>query len=271
MSKKFLITAMIAGLAFSCSQAPDESPKASVSKANVSQSAKTNTAPVNTNVEIDKSKTVAATVNGSPIYKEDLRGNKLDKAINEEILFQHGVNLGLDKKVEQRVNDFRKSLVISQIKIDAINEYMALNPVTAEEIEERYSQLKKNRFLFLKLQEMEIADENTANDIHSKVAGGADFSKAASANPKATVKEMDRLTKRFNQFFTEMKVGEVSKVVENNGKYYIYRISEVQSMPETDAKRRINLEKKAEKKRQAIARLIQKLKTKEGYKIEIIK
>jgi len=221
--------------------------------------------------QVDQSKTVVAMVNDVPIYREDLRGFDVQKALQKELLYQYGLKQGyLDDSIKQRVENFKKSLVISKVKIDAIKDYMALNPVTPEEIDSEYKQ-NKQQFTYLKLNELEIADKDTADKVYNEAKSGTSLKDLGSKyGDKVKFSEMDRSTKRFNRFFNDLKPGSVSELINNNGKYYIYKVEDTTQLPTPDVRRRLRLEKEAEKKRTAINNLVQKIKQSGDFKVKMM-
>lgn len=269
----FIIAFGIAG----CRQADEQQSASEKAETQTEQTTQTTEDTTSTtegqdeSASVDESKTVVAKVNGVPIYREDLRGFDIQKAVQKELLYQYGKKQGyLDDRIKERVENFEKSLVISKVKIDAIKDYMALNPVTPEELDQEYKK-DKEEFVYLKLNEVEVSDKATAEKIHKEASEGASLKDlAAKYGDSVKFQEMDRSTKRFNRFFTDLEVGAVSELISNQDKYYIYKVEETNQLPTPDVKRRLRLEKEAEKKRKAINNLVEKIKQTGEFKVEMM-
>lgn len=275
MFRKFSLLFFIFAFAIvGCRQAEENGKTSTEKEAKTEQTTETTESTTDqdqADTTVDESKTVVAKVNGVPIYREDLRGFDVQKAIQKELLYQYGKDNGyLDDRIKERVANFEQSLVISKVKIDAIKDYMALNPVTAEELDQEYQKDKKE-FIYLKLNEVEVTDKAIAEKIHSEAKAGGNLKDIAAKYDESQVKfqEMDRSTKRFNRFFKELKPGAVSELINNEGKYYIYKVADTNQLPTPDVKRRLRLEKEAEKKRKAINNLVEKIKQTGDYKVEM--
>jgi len=61
--------------------------------------------------ELSSDKKIVATVNGRPIYKENLRGRNVEYAVFEEILYEDALIKGLDKQYEKQIEKYKKALI----------------------------------------------------------------------------------------------------------------------------------------------------------------
>lgn len=222
----------------------------------------------NNEKKIDPNKTVMAKVDDAPIYKEDLGDSTLASAIKDEIFYQEGLKLELDKKYEKNFRDFKRSLIINQVKSKAVIEYLKKNQLSEQELKEIVL-TKKDEYTYLKLERAaaeskEIADKLLARAIELKSLKDA----AAEFRDKVQFTE-NAISKSKNQHFEELKKGNLSEIVEEIRKFVIYQIDDIQETPDEDVLMREKSKIDAERKQKAIAEHFEALK--KEHKIEVIR
>ncbi|MGH7889317.1 MAG: hypothetical protein ACRENF_02050 [Thermodesulfobacteriota bacterium] len=217
-------------------------------------------------------KTILARVNGNPIYKEDLNGRRLGGAIRDEILYQEGVKQGLDKKFAKDFENYKKRLVVEAVKKDLLQN-IAKQEATDEEIEEQY---KKNidKYTFLSLTEISTGDKNTTEEIRKKLVDGANPNQIAADYTKSGAKVSPAnfgFMKKYNDIFEKKEAGQVSKVIEEDGLFKVFVITNVRSIPLLKAKKSLQYNVMAKKRGKIIHDLIEKMKKENNITVEIVK
>lgn len=134
---------------------------------------------------------VIATVNGKPIYEEQLRGFSAghdapamgrDQAINDlvarELVYQDALKRGLDKnaQVQKELQEMQQRVLMSAAVRAALDEH----PVTEEELQTEYdalkSQMARQEF---KARHILVDSQEKAQSIITELKGGADFTALA--------------------------------------------------------------------------------------------
>jgi peptidyl-prolyl cis-trans isomerase C len=191
-----------------------------------------------------KSQTVLATVNGTPITADDvllrlgghenlydtpLKDKVLDDIINDELLYQKGVNLGLDKDekyqskirlMELKIESYKRAEIARMVRQSQINAHTA---VSAEEIKDYYDKHADEIGTDLHIAFIQFFDESQAKDALAKVRAGIPFAKIAAgkvANTPKGDRPWDKGFLHWNQIpmlFVDsvygLKKGEVSDVL----------------------------------------------------------
>jgi len=221
--------------------------------------------------EISSDKKILATVNGRPIYKEDLKGRKLEYVIVDEILYEEGLRRGLDKTYEKQIENYKKSLILRPLKQEMRSTLPKEKP-TNEEIENFYKQHER-KYTNLKVIELSVNNKNLAEKIHKRAIKGDDFEKIASSYPDSEVRVSPKpffLFTSKNDYFESFKIGTVSNIDQENGNFLIYKIVNVDKLPLSRIKTSIVHSVLAKKQFQAISDFAEKAKKEHNIKVEII-
>src|SRR3989337_3630623 len=159
-------------------------------------------------------KKIVARVHGRPIYEEDLRGKPVEEFIVDEILYEEGLIRGLDKKFEERIERYRRSLIINELKTEIIKTIP--KKVDPKEIEGYYKE-NESRYKYLRVIEVSVEDKNLAEEIHQKTLEGQDLEKIASdytnSGKKVTVRDSG-FRKNYHDIFGGKDIGSVSEVIQ---------------------------------------------------------
>jgi len=217
-------------------------------------------------------KTLLARVNGNPIYEEDLKGRRLGGAIRDEILYQEGLKRGYDKKFKNDFENYEKRLVVEAVKKDLLDN-IAEQEASDQEIEEQYNK-DLDKFTFLSLTEISTADKNTTEEIRKKLVEGANPNQIAADYTKSGTKVSPAnfgFVKKYNDIFEKKEVGQVSKIVEEDGQFKVFVITNVRSIPLLKAKKSLQYHVMAKKRGKMIHDLVEKMKKDNNITVEIVK
>ncbi len=216
------------------------------------------------------SKKIVARVNGRPIYEEDLMGRPVKEAIVDEILYDEGLKQGLDKKLEERVERYKRNLIINELKTEIMKSL--LKKVDPKEIEGYYKE-NESRYKYTHVMEVSVEDKNLAEEIHKKALEGKDLEKIASdyanSGKKATVRDLG-FSKKYNDIFAGKSIGSVSEVIQQGDRFKIIKLVEVREIPLSRLDQAIRSNILAKKRYEAIDEFAEKLKDKNKIKVEII-
>jgi len=158
---------------------------------------------------VQKTQTVLARVNGTPITADDvllrlgghenlydtpLKDKVLDDIINDELLYQKGVKLGLDKDekyrskillMELKIESYKRAEIARMVKQTQINAHTV---VSAEEIKDYYDKHADEIGTDLHIALIQFFDESQAKDALAKVRAGTPFDKVAAERAHITQK-----------------------------------------------------------------------------------
>ncbi|MCH8028831.1 MAG: peptidyl-prolyl cis-trans isomerase [Candidatus Dadabacteria bacterium] len=222
----------------------------------------------------ESEKTLVARVNNTPIYKEDLRGRRLQELINEEILYFEALRRGIDKKpkITKQPEEKRKNLIIMTIKSDIMRALPKPSQITDEEARKYYNDNIK-KFTTVIVKRIIAPDKALAEEIHKKVAAGGDFEKIASeyatAGKQVTVNQKS-LRKSDKDIFNKLEVGSLSDIRESGDKFEILQISEIRKMPYKKIKRALLHTITAQKNQVIVKEMMEQFKKDNNINIEII-
>ena len=266
-----ILILLIFTLPFGCKQKEEpKQPDDATKETPFPQSKEENSAP---SEGLSPDKRVVATVNGRPIYEEDLKGKNLQYVIIDEILYEVALKQGLDKEYEDEVQRYKKNILINAVKRDISTKLPDKKIPTDEEIEEYYKE-NERKYSSVKAQMIEVNAEDTAEEIQKKAKEGEDIEKIASEYPDSKVLVKSKpinLTIDKNDYFDSLKIGEVSKVVPEKGKFVIYKIVDIKKLPLSQVKPSIAFALVALQRSQAFEELAENLKNEYDIKVEIVK
>lgn len=164
----------------------------------------------------------------------DKKKNLLQTLVQQELLYQHALSLGIDKdpQIKKALEEWAKGLIIQKL----ISDEAGGANVEAKEIEDYYNLTKDNYRIpaEVKASEIVVADEGTARQVLIEVLKGTDFaslaqqySKAPSAKNGGNLgwkKRGDRKVERFDEVAFSLKKGEVSNVFSTPEGYFIIKV-----------------------------------------------
>ena len=190
----------------------------------------------------ERNEQILARVNGVPIYQDELKGNPLNSLITNEILYQEGLRLGLDKKYEEKVMSYQMSLVVNEMKSNISKEMPPTREVSEEEIESYYKEAKL-KYSNARLQGICFSDKDLKDEIYKMAAEGTDFQDIANkyldSKAKVVVEDIG-YNRELNKYLKKIEVGAMTEVIEKrDGTYCIIKIVSIQQMPIQSSKKAI--------------------------------
>jgi|GEM_PF-1092851 len=265
----FLLPVLVTSITLGCSNSQKKEAK---NEEKQTREEKT-TSQTKASVGKGEGKTVVAYVNGRPIYKEDLRGRSLQDAIDLEILYEEGLRRGLDKELEDKIEDFKKRQIVTTLQREILkNVKVSPSEITEKEIEEYYNQ-NKDKYRYLVLKEIVTDDKSIAEDIQKRALNGEDLEKIASeysqAGKKVTVRDV-RNPRKYNKVFSGNEIGSVSQIIEEGEEFKILKLVNVKEIPLSKAKQAIKYNLVARKRADAIHEFAEKVKKEHKIKVEIL-
>jgi len=219
----------------------------------------------------DDAKKLLARVNGLPIYEEDLRGRPLEYVIQTEILYDEALRRGLDKRYENIINDYKKTLLIREYKNDltkSIDE-----DISDEEVKEYYDR-NKDSYTNVYVYELSTKDEELTNQLYKRVLAGEDMNKIAyefeaEEKGKVILKEF-YLPNQYKNYLEKLEPGELSNVIKGRNYYLIYKIINVKVKPLKTVHSPITYRIIGEKKAKLIEQFAERIKDEQGIEVEIL-
>ena len=216
-----------------------------------------------------KNSEAVAKVGTSTIYKEDIGNRNLEDYINEEIYYQEGVKKGYDQKIEEQLQNFRRSNIVALSMRDVIDNYLKANPVTQEDIDAYYDK-NKNEYYGVKATKFTSSDPDKLEEARKKVQDGASADTIkAEYSESILVLPLKSHTRDFSALLTDFKVGEVSSVGTGTaGDSYFVVVDDVREPNEQTIKGSIQRKLGAAAKREALKQNMDIKR--EEYKVEIL-
>ena len=217
---------------------------------------------------------VIAYVNGVPIYEDELRGGTVDMAVTDEILYQEGLRLGVDKKYEQKVNDFKTSLVVRDVRMDIMENLPPAKEITDEDIEAYYDK-NKDKYSAYHIVEINFSDQNLGPEILKLAGEGEELrdiaTNLASSDPKVIFNDLGT-RRELVQYFDDKEVGTLSEIVKkSDGTFSILKIVEVKQTPLANLKFSIRNNLEARKEANLIENKSREIARENNMEIEVVK
>jgi hypothetical protein len=215
-----------------------------------------------------KENQIIARVNGKPIFREDLSRKGLNQAIMNEIFYQEGLRTGVDKSVEDKVEKYKRELVVGIIIGEYLDALPDLQKVSDEEIE-RYYEDREKTFDYVRIQQVTVTDNKIAEDIMQRAKDGEDLAKIAkelSVPIKTSGIKPNVLAKK--NIFSTIEVGSLSDIVEDGGTYKIFKIIAIGSYPLSKFKSIIISKIKSQKRSQALQEYMDQIIKDNNIKVE---
>jgi len=217
-------------------------------------------------------KIILAIVNGSPIYKDDLKGRSLQYAIDNEILYQEGLKRGLDKEFADQVRNYKRNVIINSIKQDLDSQLPPEKDISDIEIETYYNNnLKKYTTLHVE----QISFKNA--DIKEEVLKLAMENQSLSSLVNPLNSKDDEIVftdlgfnRKHNKKFDKIEVGEISELENKGGYIKLLKIVEIRKLTLDKVREPIKYNLQAIKKKNAVHKNIQNIAKENGYKVDIL-
>ena len=230
------------------------------------------TPPKDTSSQDTKSD-IAFYINERPVTKGQLYGANLDTAISNEIIYEMALkeNLHEEQEILDRVELFKKNLIVGKIKFRLITDYLSTNTVTDEQIEAYYEEIK-DKYARLDLTQIMLDDEETANDVYSKIINSNNIEGTLEEQEKAGIKIVTKKlneTRNYDRYFKSgLKLGEISKPIKGNNKYNIYKIDKIDYTPLERVKQQLKYQLISKNKLKVIDEYVEKSIAENNIKIK---
>ena len=217
---------------------------------------------------------VVAYVNGVPIYEDELRGGTVDMAVTNEILYQEGLRRGIDKKYEQKVDDFKTSLVSRDVRLDIMENLPPIKEITDEDIEEYYNR-NKDKYSAYHIVEINFSNENLGPEILKQAGEGKELrdiaNELATSDPKAIFNDLGT-RRELVEYFNEKEAGSLSEIVKkSDGTFSVLKIVEVKETPLANLKFSIRNNLEARREAHSIESKSREIARENNMVIEIVR
>lgn len=216
---------------------------------------------------------VVATVNGIPIYQDELKGRQVKDLVSDEVLYQKGLALGLDEKFTQKLRDYRKQLIVNDMKSDILEDLPAEKVVSDEEVQQYYDN-NKAKYSFVRMYEIGFSDEGLGEEIAGKLEEGEDPSEIADSYSETGANVLGRdlgYSKEMLKHFRNIEVGAVTEVITKpNGTYSIIKIVEMKPIPLRQSERAIKRILEAKRKTTAYNAYADQIIEENNVEIDIV-
>ena len=217
---------------------------------------------------------VVARVNGVPIYKDELNGRPVKELVSEEVIYQKGLGMGIDEKYAQKLRDYRKQLVVHEMKGDILEELPPAKQISDEEILSYYEANPK-KYTFVRMQEVGFADKDLGDEIVGKMKGGEDLTEIVNSYTESGANVVGRdlgYSREMLKLFDTVELGAVTDVITKpDGSYSVVKIVEIKPIPLTQSERAIRRLLEAKRKSSAYEEYADIIIKENGAQIEIIK
>jgi hypothetical protein len=168
---------------------------------------------------------LVALVNGIPVYKSDLHKNTLDEAIDDELLYQAALKVGVDKVIEPLIENYKKTEIISYY-------------ISDEDIRDFYN---KGDFESISVNEISFTSDKLAKEFYKRANSGEDFLRLANeyTNLPSIAKMHIKVDNSYRHLFKGKKEGAIIYSNGKNGDYKVVRLNERLVIPYDSVKRSI--------------------------------
>lgn len=232
----------------------------------------TNSENIESNNTDDK---VAATVNDSKILKSEIDPSKddsLERAILDEVLYHAALKEGVDKKFEEKIQRYRKSLLASYMTTNFFESYETEN-LDEYDIEKYYNDNISN-YTILQLGIIIADSEELANQIHQEMMNGDTFVEAKEKHKKnksVKFRVKKENLKANNLKEIEPRKGFISKVIpaKDKDKFRIYKVLNIKKIEFDKVKNAIRSSLYSQERHKALIDYSDELKKKYNISVQI--
>ncbi|MGQ0794073.1 MAG: peptidyl-prolyl cis-trans isomerase [Deltaproteobacteria bacterium] len=250
--KKFLSLLLVSLVVFSGCQSAKKSEEAAVENGSEKK-------------EINQK--VVARVNGRPIYENSVRGKGFDEVITDEILYEVGLKRGVDKEIQEEVEEYQKRLILAKIKRPLILGTPKDKTITDEEIDKYYKD-NEAKYTIVNLKEVSTRDKAAAEQIHRKALEGGDLEQIAS-EAGAQVKDL-RYNRKHSHLFVGKPDGAISEVIAERSEFKVLKLVETKKIEPEKARQSIVYAIMALKRDEAVNQKAQELMKENNITVEIL-
>ena len=223
--------------------------------------------------KLEREGKVVARVNGVPIYEDELKGRPVQHFITEEVLYQKGLGLGLDAKYAEKIRDYKKHLIVHDLKTGILEDLPPTKEVSDEEIQSYYD-MNPAKYTFVRMREIAFVDKSLGDEIYNKVKNGEDLADIVDSYTKSGAnvagKDLGYNRGMLNRFDT-MEVGSVTEIISKpDGTYSVIKIVEIKPIPLHQSERAIRHILQAKRKSFAHDKYAREIIRENNMEIEIV-
>jgi hypothetical protein len=195
---------------------------------------------------------------GKRAIQEFAENVKKEKKLNgdiADIVYQEGVARGLDKKLQDDVEAYKRRLILKELNKEISNGLT--RKVTDKEVEDYYNE-NKNKYTYLYIKKITTSDKKEADEMYQRASGGEDLQKIASDFGKTTADSTVRdlgIGNRYQGYLQAMNEGKTVGILETKNGYEIFKIVNTKQIPISRARPVIYFNLLNDKKSEAINKL----------------
>ncbi len=221
----------------------------------------------------DAKQEVVFYINDRPVTRGRLYGANLETAINNEIIYEMALkeNLHEQQEIKDRVELFKKNIIVGKIKFKLIKEYLANNPVTDDQIDTYYEQIK-HKYSRLDLTHIMLDDEETANNIHKLISNAENIEGVLEEQKESGINIVTKNlneTRNYDKYFKSgLEVGKISDPIKGTNKYNIYKIENITYTPLEQIKQQLRYQLTSKNRLKAVNQYVEKSKKENNFNIK---
>lgn len=188
------------------------------------------------NKPVDRSdRNIVALVNGTPIYKSDLQTRTMDEAIDDEILYQAALKVGVDEVIEPLMENYRKTQIIDYYKDKVPASRL---DISDQDIKDYYN---NGDYESISVSEVSFTSDKLAMEFYTRATSGEDFAKLANEYTKlpSIAKMYFKVDNTYRELFSGKKEGAIIYSNGKNGEYKVVRLNERLVIPYDSVKQSI--------------------------------
>lgn len=176
---------------------------------------------------------VVIIVNDVPIHESELKNKQIKEGVTDEILYQYGLSKGIDKKYAKNVYEYKKQLVVNDVKLDIMENLPPAKEISDEEIEEYYEK-NKSKYTFANLAEITFKNEDLSDEIMNRIKEGEDLQNIAKSyqdsGESVTYNDLG-INRSLSIRYDLTDKDQVTDVIEkDNGDFSIIKVLQVRDM-----------------------------------------
>ncbi len=178
---------------------------------------------------------IVALVNGMPVYKTDLGKRTIDEAIDDEILYQAALKVGVGKVIEPLIENYRKTQIIDYYK-DKIPASRLV--ISDQDIRDYYD---NGDYESMSVSEVSFTSDKLAREFYNRAISGGDFGELANEYTKlpSVAKLHFKVDNSYRELFSGKKEGAIIYSNGRNGEHKVVRLNERVVIPYDSVKQSI--------------------------------
>lgn len=164
-------------------------------------------------------------------FAENVKKERKLNGDTADILYQEGVARGLDQKLQDNVEAYKRRLILRDLNKEISNGLA--KKVTDKQVEDYYNE-NKNKYTYLYIKKITTSDKKEADDIYRRASDGEDLEKIASDYGKtianSTVRDLG-VGNRYPGYLQAMNEGKTVDIIDTKNGYEIFKIVNTKQIP----------------------------------------